>query len=265
MPQVCNSSSNIIYYSGMNEYILRVAFISNFEGLADYEWCLNSSATHHLTNNIVNLQIREEFKSIDQLIMGNGQSLSITHVGYAFLSFRASNLSSIHISLHIKIAFKDVLLIPSITKNLLSIFKLTSDNLISVELSINVYFVQDMKGQILLDDIAKKGLYKLLLNSTSFSSSCISYLYHSQLNKPIFTLSILKNCDAFTKACYYSISNKCTTKPNVITLLHRRFGYPNWITLLHLLKSCKQFKASQKDILSSLNSLCEACQLVEVH
>ena len=78
-------------------------------------------------------------------------------------------------------------------------------------------------------------------------------------------LSVLKNCDNFTKVCYHSISNKCNAKPDKITLLHRKFGHPSSMTLMHLLKSCKQFKVSQKDILSSASSLCEACQLGKVH
>ena len=50
-----------------------------------------------------------------------------------------------------------------------------------------------------------------------------------------------------------------------MTFLHRKFGHPSSMILMHLAKSCKQLKISQKDIVSCTNSLCEACQLGKVH
>ncbi|KAH9667538.1 hypothetical protein KPL70_021080 [Citrus sinensis] len=120
-----------------------------FNGAADDGWYLDSGATHHLTNNMENLQLREEYK-----------------------------------------ALKDMLFVPSITKNLLSISKLTSDNSLSVEFCGNIYFVKDVKGQVLLQGLAKKGLYKLLLKPKSLSSSLASHLSQSQLNKPVSMLSV---------------------------------------------------------------------------
>ena len=110
---------------------------------------MDSGATHYLTNNMDNMQIKEEFKGNDQLIIGNGQGLTITNVGNAYL--RLSDFKTTCIML------KDMLFVPSITKNLLSISKLTSDNNISVEFCGNVCFVKDkMKGQVLLRGLAEK-------------------------------------------------------------------------------------------------------------
>ena len=107
--------------------------MANFEGPADEGWYLNSGATHHLTNNMANMHIKEEFKGNDQLIRGNGQGLTITHVGNA--SLRSGHTTTC-------ILLKDMLLVPSITKNLLSISKLTLDNNISVKFCGNVCFVK---------------------------------------------------------------------------------------------------------------------------
>lgn len=71
------------------------------------------------------MQIEEEFKSIDQLIIGKGQGLTITHISNAFLNFAGSRTACIML--------KDVLLVPSITENLLSISKITSINNVFVE------------------------------------------------------------------------------------------------------------------------------------
>ncbi|KAH9652235.1 retrovirus-related pol polyprotein from transposon RE1 [Citrus sinensis] len=135
-------------YSGGDAYNSGAAYMANFEGVADDGWYLDSGATHHLTNNMENLQLREEYK-----------------------------------------ALKDMLFVPSITKNLLSISKLTSENSLSVEFCGNFCFVKDMKGQVLLQGSAEKGLYKLLLKPKPQSSSPTSHLSQSQINKPVFMLN----------------------------------------------------------------------------
>ncbi|KAH9659793.1 Receptor-like protein 13 [Citrus sinensis] len=166
-------------YSEIDNYAPAEAYVANFESFADDGWYLDSGATHHLTNNMENLHFKEDYKGTDQLIIENGQGLSISHIGHAFLSFRASKHPYTHAT---TIALKDMLLVPTITKNLLSIFKLTFDNSLSVEFFGNGCYVKDMKGQVLLQGLAKKGLYKLLIKSSSLSSSA----YHTS---PAFHLS----------------------------------------------------------------------------
>ena len=144
------------------------AYLANFEGSADEGWYLDSGATHHLTNNMANMQVREEFNGSGQLIIGNGQDLPITHVGNAYFVFKTSFAQH----KHPHIALKDILLVPSITKNLLSISKLTSDNHLSVEFLGNICYVKDtLKGEILLQGIAEKGLYRLLFKPHLSSKS----------------------------------------------------------------------------------------------
>ncbi|KAH9725225.1 hypothetical protein KPL70_007794 [Citrus sinensis] len=243
MPQNFHPTSGAYLYPGVDSYNSGAVYMVNFEGVADDGWYLDSGATHHLTNNMENLQLREEYKGNDQLIIGNGKGLSISHVGHAFLSFRASNCHSLH---HV-ITLKDMLFVPSITKNLLSISKLTSDNSLSVEFCGNIFFVKDMKGQVLLQSLAEKGLYNLLLKPKPLSLSPASHLSQSQINKPVSILSVSnvssihQNCSAFTTTCNNSFSNDCNKKPDDLTLLHRRFGHPNSAILMLLLKSCNKW------------------------
>ena len=164
-----------------------VAYVANYEGPTDEGWYLDSGATHHLTNNMANMHIREQFSGSDQLIIGNGQGLNITHIGDAFLNFKSSNDKHKHTS----IALKDILLVPSITKNLLSISKLIADNNLSVEFLRNIYVVKDtLKGQILIQGLAERGLYRLLINSSSSKpQSSSSFLSYMSSNKPLSILS----------------------------------------------------------------------------
>ena len=68
--------------------------------------------------------------------------------------------------------------VPSITKNLLSSSKLTYDNSLSVEFCGNICFVKDMKGQVLLQGLAEKGLYKLLLKPKPILHH-LHFIYHN--------------------------------------------------------------------------------------
>ena len=63
------------FYSGFNpmyhssypsaEFNTPEAYLTNYKGPADDGWYLDSSATHHLTNNMTNMNVREEFKGSD--------------------------------------------------------------------------------------------------------------------------------------------------------------------------------------------------------
>ncbi|KAH9684823.1 retrovirus-related pol polyprotein from transposon RE2 [Citrus sinensis] len=245
------------------------AYIANFEGPADEGWYLDSGATHHITNNMANKHIRDQFTGADQLIIGNGQGLPITHVGDASFLFKSSN--STH--KHSPIALKDILLVPSITKNLLSISKLTTDNNLSVEFLGNVCFVKDsLRGQVLLQGLAEKGLYRLLLKSSSSSQLSSSFLSHMCSNKP---LSMLSCCcfnsvpsGVFTesqKSCNQTDDSSCKTSVNKAILLHRKFGHPNHQILTHILKTAKSIHLPAYQKQQMHQYICEACQMGKTH
>ncbi|KAH9793888.1 hypothetical protein KPL71_004697 [Citrus sinensis] len=129
------------------------AYAANLEGPADEGWYLDSGATHHLTNDMANMHVSNEFRGNDKLIISDGKGLSITHVGNANFKVQSSKTQSASTC----IALKDILLVPSITKNLISVSKLTTDNDLSIEFLGSVCFVKDiLKGNILLLGIAKK-------------------------------------------------------------------------------------------------------------
>lgn len=130
-----------------------VAYLIKLERSADDGWYLNSIATHHLTNNMANMNVKEEFNGSDQLIIGNSQGLPITYISDAFFTFRSSSIQH----KHPHITLKDILLVLFITKNVLNISKLTSDNNLFVEFLGNIYNVKDsLKGQVLLRGLARK-------------------------------------------------------------------------------------------------------------
>lgn len=131
------------------EFIALEACLTSYKGHADDGWYLDSGATHYLTNNIANMHVKEEFKGLNQLVINNGEVLPINHINEACFSYKGSNAYT-----HVHILLEDMLLVPAITKNLLSISKLTTDNNLSVEFVGHDCYVKDsLKRQIILRDL----------------------------------------------------------------------------------------------------------------
>ena len=86
------------------------------EGALDTNWYLDSGVPHHLTNDMNNMHVAEPFAGISKLVVGNGANLSITHLGHATLKMHDYNTkASFSLNLY------NMLLVPQITKNLISI------------------------------------------------------------------------------------------------------------------------------------------------
>ncbi|KAH9793691.1 retrovirus-related pol polyprotein from transposon RE1 [Citrus sinensis] len=76
-----NSGCQLVHYSPVSSYsseafTLPEAYVANLEDSSDEGWYLDSGATHHITNNMANMHVREEFKGLDQLTIGNGQGFT---------------------------------------------------------------------------------------------------------------------------------------------------------------------------------------------
>ena len=83
----------------------------------DITWFIDSGATNHVTPDPGNMSQSTEYMGKEHLTVGNGNSLPITHTGFLFIS------PNTHTNTHLKL--KQILCVPKITKNLLSISKIT--------------------------------------------------------------------------------------------------------------------------------------------
>lgn len=145
------------------------AFVANSIPAASASWFPDSGAFFHVTSDAKNLQQLTPFESPDQIYMGNGQGLHIQSSGSSVFT------SPIHP--HTLLTFHN--LIPTITKNLLSVSQFCRDN--------NVYFLFDankclvlsqVNNDVLLEgQVGKDGLYELpsltLLAVWSSLSLCV--------------------------------------------------------------------------------------------
>ena len=84
--------------------------------IQDSAWHPDTGATDHMTGNAGNLHSLTPYTGNDGVMVGNGNILPITHIGKATVGSGDSS-----------IPLNDVLLVPDIKKDLLSISKLTFD------------------------------------------------------------------------------------------------------------------------------------------
>ena len=119
-------------------------------------WYLDSGATHHVTSDGNSLTRKSEYLGSGKLVIFDSSQLSISHIGD--LTFPASK----------PLKLRNIILVPSLTKNLVSISKFTLDNHVIVEFDSNCCLVNDKRSKVvLLQGTTRDGLYRL-----HFPSSC---------------------------------------------------------------------------------------------
>ena len=89
----------------------------SIQDLNDSEWFLDSGATFHMTSDTEVVDQPTLYSSNERVMVGNGKSLAISHT---------SSISSIIPSSSLLLS--NVLVVPSIKKNLILISQLTTDN-----------------------------------------------------------------------------------------------------------------------------------------
>lgn len=82
----------------------------NLEDNSDQQFYTDSGATSHMTKNPSNLERIKTYKGYDKILVGNGQGLQISHIGDTSLKTNHGNFN-----------LKNVLVVPKLKKNLLSI------------------------------------------------------------------------------------------------------------------------------------------------
>ncbi|OIT06745.1 hypothetical protein A4A49_61418, partial [Nicotiana attenuata] len=97
------------------------------------DWLMDSGTTHHLTADLNNLGIHSEYQGPEEVTLGNGSKLPISHVGK----------SSVIIS-DKKFTLDVILHVPNATQNLLSISSFTKSNQVSIEFFPNHFLIKDL-------------------------------------------------------------------------------------------------------------------------
>lgn len=146
-------------------------------GAVDPCWYADTAATDHLTNDLDKLTMKEQYRGHDHVQTANGEGMRITHIVQSTLP------TSSH-PLHLK----NILHVPSVTRNLLSVKKFAYDNKVFFEFHPWYFLVKDRDSRaVLLRGGVRGGLYNLDESSIKqvFSSVKVSHeQWHSRLGHP---------------------------------------------------------------------------------
>lgn len=146
----------------------------------DPNWYSDTGATDHITSDLDRLALRERYHGGEQVQVGNGAGLPILHIGHSSINTATRSL-----------ALRNVLHVPQIAKNLLSVHKFSRDNDVFFEYHPWHFSIKDRKTrQHLLDGRCEGGLYPLtpsdadVLKQALVSRATTTTQWHARLGHP---------------------------------------------------------------------------------
>ncbi|KAI0511944.1 hypothetical protein KFK09_012578 [Dendrobium nobile] len=167
------------------------------------DWFLDSGASNHLTSEHSNLQSSKQYSGTQQITLGNGYQLPIQNSGKGILPTPTGTLY-----------LQNLLHVPNLSFNLISIYRLTNDNKCTVKFSANGFCIQDSTtGQTLLRGPCVNGLYPIRSTATTanlalFSAQEVYNLWHRRLGHP--ARQTLQTARIYIPAiCKTSYNNHC--------------------------------------------------------
>ncbi|KAG8480057.1 hypothetical protein CXB51_025173 [Gossypium anomalum] len=205
---------------------------SSFESVAPYvptqvrssSWYPDSGASHHVCQNAADLNASTPYSGTSKLLMGNGVPTKILSVGNTVISTNSRLLR-----------LTNVLCVPSIRKNLLSVSQFAKDNSVFFEFHPTYCVIKDIKTQeILLRGQVHDGLYHFSVASPISSS----------------TVAAVHNVDG---PASLMISD-------TFTLWHNRLGHPSAPVVNDVLNKCGIVSNTK-----TLSNVCVACQKGKSH
>ena len=207
-------------------------------------WYPDSGATNHVSNDLGNLNISSEYHGGKKLMLGNGLGISISHIGQAH--FKTANSRTLLLN--------NLLHVPDISKNLLSVSQFAKDNKVFFEFHPNVCFVKDLQSrEIVLKGILDQGLYKFLIYNSNVKNS-------SQQTLPAFN----QNDIATPAACSATLGNFSSSSSSLassLALWHQRLGHTALNVVKLALSSCNlPFQSMNSD-----STLCHPCCVAKAH
>ncbi|CAL9026864.1 unnamed protein product [Prunus brigantina] len=130
-------------------------------------WLTDSGATNHMTSDIQLLSNVTPSTSTDNVTIGNGTGLRIANVG-------SSSLVSGHQVFHLP----EVLHVPTLATNLLSVHRFCLDNNCQILYNALWFQIQDLQGRVLYQGQCHNGLYPLPTRTPSLFPSLAAFHGH---------------------------------------------------------------------------------------
>ncbi|KAI9198055.1 hypothetical protein LWI28_009229 [Acer negundo] len=179
---------------GNNNSNPNLAYVASSKTVNDPAWYADSGASCHVTNDTGHIGQRTEYNGKQTLIVGNGDKLSIVHIRDSLM----------HTHNNRTLLLKDMLHVPDIKKNLLSISQLIACDNIIVEFDSCGCVVKDKAtGVALLQGKLKEGLYQLDFPTNKF--------VFSAPNSPAYKLSYQSHNKSSYQSQFPNQSSNCNS------------------------------------------------------
>ncbi|KAL6311733.1 hypothetical protein AAG906_020728 [Vitis piasezkii] len=153
---------------------------TSFGNSSSSNWIMDSSASHHVIGDLTNLSHQQPYEGPDDILLGNGLGLEITHTGSSKLLATSKSF-----------CLSNVLCVPSIKQNLISVSKFCKTNNTSIEFFPSSFVIKDLKtGARLTQGRSKDDVYDRVSVKTSLAN------WHHRLGHPssrIFQFLIRKH------------------------------------------------------------------------
>jgi len=140
--QLCDQQGHSVKRCPRVRPVISTAPIANYTATASPKppnWLLDSAASHHVTDDLNNLSLTSAYEGSDAIVIGDGTGLQITHAGHATLPTPSKDF-----------ALFNVLCVPSIKKNLLSVSQFCKTNNTSIEFFPAYFLVKDLRTRATL-------------------------------------------------------------------------------------------------------------------
>lgn len=191
--------------------------------VCDPSWYVDSGATHHVVAKLENPKSLIEYKGKRKLVIEKGEGIKIHKIGDSYqLSTQNKHL-----------ALNNVLVVPKISKNMLSIVQFTKDNDESMNFNASCYVVKgNLLGKPLLEERLHEGLYQF---------GCVvigsNYIFNT-LHMTIPTASRFHEYGHHQQlvALLGSKKSGCLSNKKNVNVLHSRLGHPSFPVLKKVVK-----------------------------
>ncbi|KAL5548510.1 hypothetical protein UlMin_003741 [Ulmus minor] len=148
------------------------AMIATLEMVTDEAWFMEG-ATHHVILNINNLTSTNPFIGNEKIAVGDGNSLSISHTGLTSFSFEKSINPLI---------LKNVLYVPKMSSNLVSVSKLCLDNNVFIEFHPFFFVIKNsISKKVILQGKVEYGLYTFKPAKENFQPKASTFCCYKRL------------------------------------------------------------------------------------
>ena len=233
------------------------AFIASPETVNCPSWYVDSGATNHITADLNNLHVKDDYKGKGKIVVGNGHSLLISHIGSSQISSCAKPL-----------LLNNILYAPAITKNLLSVSQITRDNHVFAEFHADYCLLKDKTTRkVLLRGRLKDGLYQLDVSKlhddfkfadSSFQQSMSKVTNKNALSSKGNSQSYFSGLQSVNSVELVDSKDNAMGTCNVVNLWHARLGHPCQRVLNNVLINLNINK-------TPISDFCSVCQLAKSH